>query len=472
MKTHKLLTMFAAAACMMIFVMSISVHAKGLDGTYEGWYYATQGQTGITLNINSDGTGTFEFYNMPGKTNAKNGSYTVTVEEDNGRYQIKPDEWIERPSGYDFVSFDGVLENDVYYGTVSDNSSWSFKLLKNTQSYDNVQNSVFGNHRYEVIEEKMYWHDAEKYCESLGGHLVSIDSKEEQEYIQELLADYPDADYMIGTHRDLDGFTKWVTGDAITYSNWGTPQPDNLGGRQDTGVICNGKRTGGNYNIEKYQWDDNTNSQYRFICEWDTWSNSTEWSTEELQEASDNNLIPDTLVGKDMTQPITRGEFAAVSVKLFEAMTGGRAVMSSEAEFQDISDSENRNYILKAYNIDVVRGYSNIEYAPNSPIQREELATMLTRVYKKTQWPEWTVEKDDEYTINYSGVKKFDDDELISDYAKPSVYFLVKYNVLNGIGDNLFAPKNTTSAQAAMQYANATREQAIAMALRSFKTLK
>ena len=173
-----------------------------------------------------------------------------------------------------------------------------------------------------------------------------------------------------------------------------------------------------------------------------------------------------------MTQPITRGEFAAVSVKLFEAMTGGRAVMSSECGFTDIMDNENRNYILKAYNIGAVNGVSDTEYAPDELLQREQLAAMLCRVYKKSEWPDWTLETDENYTINYSGVQKFADDELISDYAKPSVYFMVKYGVLSGVGDNKFAPKNSTPAEEAEGYANATREQAIAMSLRSFENLQ
>ena len=96
---------------------------------------------------------------------------------------------------------------------------------------------------------------------------------------------------------------------------------------------------------------------------------------------------------------------------------------------------------------------------------------MLTRVYKKSEWPDWTIENDDNYTINYSGVQKFADDDQISEYAKPSVYFLVKYGVLSGVGNNMFDPKNSTPAQEAAGYANATREQAVVMSLRSFQNL-
>lgn len=474
MKKLKFLLLFTllafSAATAAVFA------SEDIAGTYEGWYYANQGQTGLTLTVNDDNTGVFEFYNLPGATNAKNGSYKVEVtQNDDGTYTVSGTEWIEQPSGYSYVTLKGELEDGTFSGKV--NSNWDFLLYKNNYSYQQVADSTYNNHKYELFTNGLNWEDAEEACEALGGHLVSIDSEGEQLYIEKLLAasDLSDsADIWIGTCEELDDFTEWVTGDAVTYTNWGEPQPDNLGGNQHHAVIVNGVRgsEGGSYYIQKYEWDDNSNSSRPYICEWDIWTDAADWSTPELQEAADNNLIPDVLIGKDMTQPITRGEFAAVSVNLYEALTGGKAVMSSECAFTDIADNENRNYILKAFNIDVVRGYSDTEYSPDAYLQREELAAMLARVYKKSEWPEWTIETDDNYTINYSGVQKFDDDDLISDYAKPSVYFLVKYNVLSGIGNNLFAPKNSTPAQEAEQYANATREQAVVMSLRSFENFK
>jgi hypothetical protein len=44
--------------------------------------------------------------------------------------------------------------------------------------------------------------------------------------------------------------------------------------------------------------------------------------------------------------------------------------------------------------------------------------------------------------------------------------------IINGVGDNKFAPKNVTSAEEAVGYANATREQAIIIATRMVKNLK
>lgn len=467
--------------------MAAPAEVSPLAGTYEGWYYANQGQTGLTLTVNEDGTGVFEFYNMPGRSNAEDGSYTIKVTLENGNYVIKGDEWIEKPSTYVFVTLKGTLNKDVYTGLVDGNKNWEFVLNKNNSSYQEVVDSVYQNHSYKVFDESMTWQQAKEKCESLGGHLVTITSQGEQNFVSKLLTNGGKKQYWIGA-TTTGGTPQWVTGETFSYSNWDVIEPNSHtrsdGEKEQYVHIYNtpNPAVGGS---KRFAWndmyydntypgeEDNFSLQtVGYVCEWETWSDSADWSTPELQEAADAGLIPDVLVGKDMTAPVTRGEFAAISVKLFEAMTGGRAVMSSQCQFEDIADNENRNYILKAYNIGAVQGYSATEFAPDELITREQLATMLCRVYKRAEWPDWTLETDAEYTINYSGVPKYADDAQISDYAKPSVYFMTKYNVISGVGNGMFAPKNTNSMEEAEHYANATREQAIAMSLRSFKNLK
>ncbi len=482
----KRLLLFVMAAVLLSTAFCVPAYAEDFSefaGTYEGWYYAAQGQTGLTLTINADGTGVFDFYNMPGRSNAKDGVYSVKVSRTEKGYGVEGVEWIDRPSGYNFVSFDGSLSGGVYSGNVDKSSSMEFMLTKNNAVYQQIVDTTYQNHRYEAVDEGMTWQDAKAACEARGGHLVTITSQDEQTFVEGIIINKSKNGYWIGG-EDKDGGYEWITGEPMVYENWDTDQPDKSlqpSGYEDKMMML---RVPNGSASEPGRWNDIVNEgadglgsySYKaanmgYICEWETWTEAAEWSTPELQKAADNGLIPDVLVGKDMTKPITRGEFAAVSVNLFEAMTGGKAVMSSECRFSDISDNENRNYILKAYNIGAVTGYSDVQYAPDELLQREQLAAMLCRVYKRSEWPEWTIDTDDQYTINYSGVKKFDDDAFISDYAKPSVYFMVKYGVLSGIGDNKFAPKNATPADEAAGYANATREQAIVMSLRSFENL-
>ena len=65
----------------------------------------------------------------------------------------------------------------------------------------------------------------------------------------------------------------------------------------------------------------------------------------------------------------------------------------------------------------------------------------------------------------------FADDAEISGWARDSVYFMAANKIINGMGNNRFVPRNTTSEQQAKGYANATREQALAIAMRMVKNL-
>ena len=198
------------------------------------------------------------------------------------------------------------------------------------------------------------------------------------------------------------------------------------------------------------------------------WSDASDWAIPELEKAEEMGLIPDTLKGKDFKQPITRAEFAAVSVKVYENLSGQVAVPAAPNPFIDTSDVE----VLKAYNVGITAGTSATTFEPNLILNREQAATMLARVYKKTAFPQWVLADDANYPLPYTRQAPFADDALISDWARDSVYFMVSKNIIQGMGGNLFAPRNTTSAEEATNYASATREQALLISTRMVENLK
>ena len=192
------------------------------------------------------------------------------------------------------------------------------------------------------------------------------------------------------------------------------------------------------------------------------------WARDEMTQANALGLIPDTLKDADMTKRITRAEFAAVSVKLYESLTGKTSTAAS-TPFTDISGNSNRADIGKAYGLGIAVGVSDTEFAPDVAINREQLATMLCRTVKKYRFDGWTIDKDGQYYLDTSGVSTFADDADISGYAKPSVYYMAKMGIIKGVDDTHFAPQNITPEQEAQGYATATREQAIALSLRIYK---
>ena len=192
------------------------------------------------------------------------------------------------------------------------------------------------------------------------------------------------------------------------------------------------------------------------------------WAQNELAKANELNLIPDSLKNGDLTKSITREEFAAVSVKAYEALTGKKAAPVANNPFVDTKNTE----VLKAYNLGITTGTSAATFEPNALLNREQAATMLARTYKKATIDGWTIADDSKFPLEYTKSNTFADDKDISSWAKDSVYFMNANGIINGVGDNKFAPKNTTSAEEAVGYANATREQAIIIAVRMVENLK
>jgi hypothetical protein len=192
------------------------------------------------------------------------------------------------------------------------------------------------------------------------------------------------------------------------------------------------------------------------------------WASAELTKADSLGLIPDSLIGADLTKPITRAEFAAVSVKLHENLTGKKATPAAKNPFTDTSDTE----VLKAYALGITAGTSADKFSPNVLLNREQAATMLTRVLKAAYIQGWTLPTDGNYTLNYTKPANFADDAKISDWAKPSVYFMAAGGIISGTGNNNFSPRATTAAEEAANYASATREQALAIAVRMVDNLK
>ena len=168
-----------------------------------------------------------------------------------------------------------------------------------------------------------------------------------------------------------------------------------------------------------------------------------DWAKEEMTKAFDLGLIPETFASKDATKAITRLEFAAVAVKLYEVLSGKKAELVAVNPFTDTNDE----YLLKAYALGITVGTSETTFTPNAEITREQMATMLTRALSKAGI-------NTEYDI--TNITRFADDNELSDWARSSVYFMAKNEIIKGIGDNRFQAKG-----------NAKVEEAIAIVLRS-----
>lgn len=199
------------------------------------------------------------------------------------------------------------------------------------------------------------------------------------------------------------------------------------------------------------------------------WLNSSDWAYEWMDKADKLDIIPDNLLNQDMAKGITRKEFSALAVKLYENLKGSKVDIDIENPFTDVNDPD----VNKAYSLGIVSGIGNGLFAPDQALTREQASTMLTRVYKAVYWEGWTFEGDGAYgkhVLNTEGVNKFNDDNLISSYARDSVYFMAKNNIIAGLGNNIFGPSPATGKDAS--YGKATREQAFKIAVAMIEKFK
>lgn len=177
-----------------------------------------------------------------------------------------------------------------------------------------------------------------------------------------------------------------------------------------------------------------------------TWLKASEWAEPELKEASKENLIPEIFDEANLTKNITRKEFAHTVVKMYEKITGQKAVPIAKNPFTDTKDKE----VLKAYNIGITNGTSDTTFSPDALITREQMATMMTRALTKAG-------KD---TSRPESAKLFADDSEFSGYARDSIYYMSSIEIIKGVGENKFNAKG-----------NASREQALAISIRCVKKL-
>jgi len=140
--------------------------------------------------------------------------------------------------------------------------------------------ALYNGHIYAAYDVDVSWLDAEAYCESVGGHLVTITSQGEQSFVESLLNERPFRGYWLGGYCQ-DGNWDWVTGENFTYTNWDYGQPSDSQNDMYIQMFVTDPY------CTKFKWDDTWNEgdigggnrQQGFVCEWDSDTLTTMYGT-------------------------------------------------------------------------------------------------------------------------------------------------------------------------------------------------
>ena len=145
---------------------------------------------------------------------------------------------------------------------------------------------------------------------------------------------------------------------------------------------------------------------------------------DEVIKAVAKGLIPESFAKKDGTKSITRLEFAAVAVKVYEAISKTTVEPAAANPFVDTDDE----YVLKAYAIGITSGTSATTFTPNAKISREQMVTMLVNALRKAGI---------NVSVDLEKVKQFDDDSELRAWAREAAYFTVEEGIVD-IKNNKF----------------------------------
>lgn len=141
-----------------------------------------------------------------------------------------------------------------------------------------IAGAEWNGHIYRIYNENLTWEQAKAKCESLGGHLATITSQEEQNFIENMLrnSELEFYGYWLGAKLDDSGWWQWVTDEVFEkqYQNFASGQPD---GAKYLQIFTPDEELAQNEFYTFGKWDDTTNdgtnagpvAQHGFIFEKD-----------------------------------------------------------------------------------------------------------------------------------------------------------------------------------------------------------
>ncbi len=161
------------------------------------------------------------------------------------------------PSGLYFDSSTASGLNSYYgYG-------FSVRCIKEDQFKE------YQNHLYKLVDTATTsWHDAKNYCANQGGHLVTISSSDEQQFVNSIAHKII---WLGGTDEGNEDNWSWITGEPWNYSNWDVGIPDNCCPQS----VCGGSGCTPQHYLMFYEngiWNDMSEIEIPlpFVCEWDS----------------------------------------------------------------------------------------------------------------------------------------------------------------------------------------------------------
>lgn len=219
------------------------------------------------------------------------------------------------------------------------------------------------------------------------------------------------------------------------YSD-GLPETPSMVGRESSKIMC----TVAFVNLKSGKSADVMDSEYIDSAAFRPLSELTvkivaeqpsAWAAAQVHAAISANLVPASLRSK-YTQAATRADFCGLAVALYESAT--KTTITERKTFNDTNDVN----VQKMGALGVVTGVGNGNFSPDAKLTREQAAVMLSRLADVIGKP-----------LTKEGAP-FADNGKISSWAQDSVGRIQASGIMNGVGNNLFAPQSPYSREQSM----------------------
>lgn len=157
------------------------------------------------------------------------------------------------------------------------------------------------------------------------------------------------------------------------------------------------------------------------------------WAAESVVAASKLGILGNDL---NYRQKITREQFCILAANYYEAVSIAKLTVATENKFTDTDNPA----VLMLSGMKIINGKSETEFAPDEFLSREEAATILFRLADKI-YPDWAA-----HQLYY----EFDDEDEISPWAMNNIQIICNMGIMNGVGENKFAPKSCLTVEQAI----------------------
>ncbi|XP_071792689.1 C-type lectin LmsL-like [Asterias amurensis] len=141
---------------------------------------------------------------------------------------------------------------------------WKLAFIQSGFAKCHNDATILNRADYTIISEERTWSAARDYCRSVGKELAILETKEELEFIQQLLRDpaVHQNHWLGASDLEKEGSFKWLDGSDLPSDStmWGTDQPDNYAGKEHCVRVT--KRTNGPFLNDK-----DCSSKVKSICE-------------------------------------------------------------------------------------------------------------------------------------------------------------------------------------------------------------